>query len=293
MRPPNLFIVGAAKAGTTYLHWLLGTHPDICMSTVKEPHFFARAQINPSLPRPQTLEQYLRLFPGSAAASFVGEASPSYLFDSEAAARLAEFCPEAKIIITLRDPVARTYSHYLMDVRLGQETLSFRQALEEDSRLQPRFWGGPSHLYLDLSHYAPQVARYLSAFPREQLLILEMGDRQSDGRTTKSVLAEFLQVDPDAFAAAAASPQERNAHIVPRSRLARRILASARLRYMARGVLGSAVRARTRQALLTERYQPEIDETSMRQLRQSLLPQVEELRELAQAELPTLTAGWD
>src|SRR5438477_9887892 len=97
---PNFFIVGAAKAGTTALHRYLGAHPDIYMSPVKEPSYFAR-ELGASTAYTHNLNAYLALFRAGQGSPVRGESSPAYLIDPGAAVRIREFCDEARILIVL------------------------------------------------------------------------------------------------------------------------------------------------------------------------------------------------
>jgi hypothetical protein len=118
---PNLFIVGAAKAGTTSLYHYLAQHPDIYMAPVKEPHFFSRIHPAPELeaffPHVSDEADYLSLFANAHAETVRGEASTSYLSHPDVADAIWQKRPEAKIVIMLRDPVERAYSNYWYDVR--------------------------------------------------------------------------------------------------------------------------------------------------------------------------------
>src|SRR6266851_453338 len=101
---PNFFIVGAAKAGTTAMHGFLSQHPDVFMSAVKEPCWFA-SDLGIRTPWNDDLHDYLALFAGGGDVTVRGESSPAYLLSSESAARIRSFCPEARILILLRNPL--------------------------------------------------------------------------------------------------------------------------------------------------------------------------------------------
>src|SRR5262249_9136446 len=115
---PNFFIVGAAKAGTTSLHALLRAHPEVFMSMPKEPHHFC--QVEPPHELPWHFEshtdpaRYLKLFRGAHGFKAIGEGSTSSMWHPEVPARIRQRVPHARILIALRDPIQRAYSHYLM-----------------------------------------------------------------------------------------------------------------------------------------------------------------------------------
>lgn len=128
---PNLFIVGAPKAGTTSLHQYLSCFPDVYMSPVKEPNFFSKEiYSDDSDIRPiRNQSRYLSLFRGGGSLRYRGEASPAYLLDRTAPKLIRRVSPEASILITLRDPVELAYSFYFTMLGRRQTSLSFSQAV--------------------------------------------------------------------------------------------------------------------------------------------------------------------
>jgi hypothetical protein len=262
---PNLFLVGAAKAGTTSVYDELARHPAIYMSPIKEPHYFSRIQ--PSAERaaffPHISDQgeYLALFDRADDARLVGEASTSYLWDREAAGRIQQVVPEARILIMLRDPVERAYSQYWNDVREGLERRSFLEAVVDEQRSGPGAWGVPS-LYIDCGRYADQVERYLDRFGA-QVLVSFFEDFVADQPATVAAIHEFLGVGSTDEAA---GPRRRNPASLPRNVLSGRILGSGRMRRLARATVPRPVRARLRGAmdpearsLLNELFRPELE----------------------------------
>jgi hypothetical protein len=201
---PNFFIVGAANSGTTSLYRYLKQHSDVFMPALKEPHYFA--QVNPAHEQRylRTIIRdeaaYLRLFRKAEGYKAIGEASPSYLWDVKAPERIGSVIPDAKIIILLRDPVERAYSHYLMDVREGLQELPFRHALQKDWNRTKKGWS-VSQLYVELGLYAEQVRRYLEVFGPEQTLILMFEDLTNSALNGKSVVGDVLRF-LDGFATA-------------------------------------------------------------------------------------------
>ncbi|MGH2663994.1 MAG: sulfotransferase family protein [Actinomycetota bacterium] len=179
-RWPNLFIVGAVKAGTTSLYRYLDDHPDIYMSPVKEPDFFTHEGADP--------DAYLGLFEGASGEKLLGEATPWYLARPGTAERIRNVSPDAKILIMLRDPVSRAYSQYLMDVRNGRQTAELWEAVQKDHRL-------PEHGYVSLGSYCEQVSRYLEVFG-DQVLVAFFEDFVRDPRGSLERVLHFLGVDP-------------------------------------------------------------------------------------------------
>ena len=279
VRWPNLFLVGAAKAGTTSLYDELARHPAIYMSPMKEPHFFSRIEPAPSweafFPHVTDEAEYLALFEGAANEEVLGEASTSYLWDGQAAERIKRAVPEARILIVLRDPVDRAYSQYWNDVREGLDRRSFLDALTEERRSGPGAWG-VSSLYIDCGRYAGQVARYLDQFgARVQVLFFE--DFVRDEAATIADIHSFLGVQR---AAPGVAPRKLNPTSLPRNMLSGALLASGRLRRVVRATVPRPLRSRLRGALLREASPPPMDHRARALLTEIYRPEVARLAEL-------------
>src|SRR3954452_4665444 len=145
---PNVFIIGAAKCGTTSLHHYLGQHPEISMSRAKEPSVFSQGRWVTKY------ESYDGLF--DCDAPYRGDASTSYSrypVEGDAAARIHAAVPDAKLIYLVRDPIERTVSDYVHHVAIGHEHRSLDEALKD--------FTDPENYYVTTSRYALQVERYL------------------------------------------------------------------------------------------------------------------------------------
>jgi hypothetical protein len=276
---PNLFLVGAAKAGTTSLYRELARHPAIYMSPMKEPHFFSRIEPASSweafFPHVSDEDEYLALFKGAGNEDLLGEGSTSYLWDGQAAGRIKRAVPEARILIMLRDPVDRAYSHYWNDVREGLEERSFLDALAEEERSGPGGWG-VSSLYIDCGRYADQVARYLERFGAG-VLVSFLEDFVTDRASTMAEIHTFLGVGP----VPAGAPLRRMYAIsLPRNRLGRALLASGRVRRFARATVPRPLRSRLRGTLVEEATPPPMDPAAGTLLREISRPEVARLGEL-------------
>ena len=125
---PNFFIVGVAKAGTTSLYAYLINTPGIFFSSEKEPGYFHSISFGRGpARRVHKQSQYLKLFMGVSTEKAIGEASPGYLIDPESAKLIHDKVPNAKIIIMLRDPLERAFSHYLMRRTKGVVKQTFHE----------------------------------------------------------------------------------------------------------------------------------------------------------------------
>jgi len=159
---PNFLIVGAPRAGTTSLHNFLKRTEGVFMSPRKEPHYFSSIESSYLYPPPiRDKKQYLALFNKIKGEKAVGEASTSYLWDPNAPKLIHEVIPNAKIIVSLRDPVERAYSHYLLRLSYGRKTYSFSEAIREALKPNVDYYTG---IIVRGGWYHKEVKRYLSFF---------------------------------------------------------------------------------------------------------------------------------
>ncbi len=205
MTLPNFLIIGAQKSGTTSLYHYLDEHPEVFMSRKKEPHFFSFEGREPKFKERSdkkkniinTIEAYEQLFDGVTNEKAIGEASPSYLYEEQAAERIHTRIPDAKLIAILRDPVDRAYSHFLHAVRSGREPMDgFVQALDDEEKRRAEGWGNP-YDYQRKGFYGAQLTRFLEYFPREQLLVFLFEDLSDDPRKLVRQMYDFIGVDAD------------------------------------------------------------------------------------------------
>jgi len=192
LRLPNFFLVGAPKAGTTSLYHYLDQHPQIYMSSIKEPHYFAteireencEAQLRRGMAREKRevrefltgpmrekrfggivegWEDHLRLFANATGQPALGEASACYLWSPAAPEGIAAKIPEARILVILRDPAERAFSQYLHGVANGAVRWSFREHIHRN--LCHRSGELCVHYpFLEFGLYHQQLSRYLSRF---------------------------------------------------------------------------------------------------------------------------------
>jgi hypothetical protein len=184
LRPlPDFLILGGQRCGTTSLYHYLRAHPQVLPALAKEVHFL-------SLHWTRGESWYRAQFPlrarktGQRQVPLTFEATPYYLLHPLAASRARELVPEVKLLVLLRDPVARAWSHYRHMVRLGLEPLSFQEAIaQEPARLAgevERIRSDPGYdavrhrrySYLTRGAYAAQLQQWLDHFSPDQFLVL-------------------------------------------------------------------------------------------------------------------------
>lgn len=229
MNLPNFLIIGAAKSGTTSLYSYLNQHPQIYFSPFKEPRFFALEGLTIDYQGPaqvinekaiNTIDEYQKLFSEVEDQIAVGEASTLYLYSKDAPQKIKQYIPDVKLIAILRNPIDRAYSSYSHLVRDGFETLSFKQALEEEKQRIDRNWPPLWH-YQQRGFYYQQLARYYDIFPSEQIRVYLYDDFIRNAKKVTVDIFNFLGVDADFTAN---TSQKMNVSGVPKNKAFHKII---------------------------------------------------------------------
>lgn len=202
MKPKvDFFIVGAAKAGTTSLYSYLNKHPEIEMSTIKEPDYFSNEFIEKQSlyykkESIKSLNKYHSLY--SDTKNLIrGEASVSYLFYEKVPKKIFKYNSRSKVIIMLRNPSDRAYSHYLMDKRLGFVRESFENIVHKKSthKNSALFY----QQYIELGQYAFQIKNYFDVFSKKNILIIDYDDFIYKSSEVMNKVCVFLNVENRSF----------------------------------------------------------------------------------------------
>lgn len=256
---PNFFIVGAPKAGTTSLYEYLSMHPEVYMpAAIKEPDYFSHEEI---LQQPlyyktthiTDLQKYKALFADVTNQKAVGEASVSYLFYRDTAKKIYEFNPEAKIIIILRDPVERAYSHYLMDYRLGLLDADFEEIIFK--KLKHQYADMYYQQVVSLGEYADQINRYLEVFSPAQVKILFYDQLKADPKEVMRCIFEFLDIDASFFLD---TSQKFNAYAAPKNAVVAKMYKMHQLRSSISQLVPETLKNTLRNAFFKESKKPEM-----------------------------------
>ncbi|MFQ5493547.1 MAG: sulfotransferase domain-containing protein [Candidatus Dojkabacteria bacterium] len=201
---PGYLIIGTQKGGTSSLQQqYLTQHPDVLRPTTKEVHYF-------DLNFERGSKWYRSHFPVGALVGnkITGEATPYYLYHPLVPERTHQLLPDVKIIVVLRDPVSRAFSHYNMSVRQKNETEDFEEAIElEEARINNKekklTLGEISyssehqfHSYIARGRYAQQLERWFKYYPREQFLITTSDRLKAEPEQVASEIFEFLGLKP-------------------------------------------------------------------------------------------------
>jgi hypothetical protein len=204
---PDFCLIGAPKAGTTALHAALAGHPQLYMSAVKEPKYFLCDGQPPRQNGPGDahsarewvwrLEDYEALFDAAPEGTRRGESTPLYLADPAAHERMHMLIPDAKLIVTVRDPVDRAYSNWTHLWSDGLEPIGdFITACGEEEARVAAGWA-PFWQYVGLGRYGEQLQNLYRWYPREQVHVLRYKELVDAPQETLNRICAFLGIDPD------------------------------------------------------------------------------------------------
>lgn len=199
----NLVIPGVAKSGTSSLHSYLDTHPEVCMSSIKEPHHFSiDAKWNKGATFHNALFNHC-----TKDASIFGESSTTYFIAEAALKRISSRLHAPKIIIVLREPVSRAISHYKWLYALGLENRSLLDAMRSGYDFDPnRSIDGNYMGYLEFSSYIKWVPKWQREFGSENVLLLDSKDLRHNTTESLDKCTRFLGVGSPNWSL----PEEKN-----------------------------------------------------------------------------------
>ncbi len=202
---PNFLMIGCSKAGTTSLHTYLGQHPDVFMSPIKEPGYFAftgtdgRFPIMSDHPFITDRKDYEHLFDAVTAETVIGESSTHYLdyASPSLVERIHTALPRVRILTVLRHPVDRAYSRFTMFLGGGRAgNREFREWFLDDLEV----YHAPLLPNRERQHVAistaSRLALYLDRFPAEHTEVKLYDDLQANPTAFVRKIYEFLDVDP-------------------------------------------------------------------------------------------------
>ncbi|MBC8047528.1 MAG: sulfotransferase domain-containing protein [Fimbriimonadaceae bacterium] len=188
----NFICIGAQKAGTTTLADILAQHPDIYIPVVKETKFFL---FDEDYKKGIDFynKTYYNTYKGEKAS---GEFDPDYLLFPFTAKRIYDTLgKDIKIIVVLRNPADRAYSHYLMTKKKGLEKLDFLQAIEAEKQRKTNIKEQKIFAYIERGMYGEQLKQFMEIFPKQNFLILLFEeDIILNRENTIRHIQEFLQI---------------------------------------------------------------------------------------------------
>ena len=261
----NLFIVGAPKAGTTSLYHYLNEHPEVQMSNIKEPDYFSNQEIIDQKLYYKSkcidnLDDYNELF-NNKECKIYGDASVSYLFYPKVPQRIFKYNPKSKIIIMLRDPIERAYSHYLMDYRLGLVDATL------DDIINNKNLSNKNKLYyqqfISLGLYYHQVKRYIDVFGKQNIFIIFQSEFKQERDRIMSELYKFLDIKQFI----SNYNKQYNAFVMPKNLIIRRINSFTAFKKFIKKMLPNLAINYIKSILFTNKHKPILD----KKLRQKML----------------------
>jgi hypothetical protein len=192
----DFIIAGVQKGGTTALFDYLRDEPGVALPRVKEVHFFDDETQDWGRPDYAAYHAHWDAPPDGRPR---GEATPIYVYWPGSLERIAAYNPAMKLILLLRDPVQRAWSHWRMEYARGAETEPFAWCIREGRRrlFDAEPWGHHREFsYVERGFYGEQVERLFTLFPREQVLILKAEDLRSDPGPALARVRAFVGAPP-------------------------------------------------------------------------------------------------
>jgi len=278
---PNFFIVGAPRCATTTLYEYLNQTPDVFMSPIKEPNFFS-VSINPKIKLANMIrdkQKYLNLFKNVTNERAIGEASPTYLWDPKTPELIHKTIPDARIIMILRNPVERAFSHYLLLVSLGAETSSFFESLKKSLDAYQDYSGR----ILESGLYYEQVKRYYEIFDPSKIKVLIFEEFISDTQNKVKEVLDFLEVPsnpPNSIT------EVHNAFKLPRGKLATTIISNRPFRRMVKGLISENAKPLIKKIFTKESPKPILSPDERKFLNKYYAKDVKKLQDYLQRPLP-------
>jgi len=290
---PNFFFIGGMRCGSTSLNLMLEQHPEIYMSQIKEPYYYlAQAYRNKDNPTQEDLEflakfekggkyrmneTYQSLFQDVGGAKIVGESS-HYLYRGETAIAISRDCPNARILVSLRDPVERLFSEYLLFLRTGRENGTFGEFVNRhatdfiDNKVRDKIYVPK----LNKGLQAAWLELWFEQFSSEQVKVVFFDDLNLHPADTMKNIFTWLEID-DGFVAKEVHAQKGGAvkakwfttAMNSQNKISRQI--KSRLPKSTKIKLRSAIFSKTLErpemeeqtrAFLTEFYQEDVDALS-------------------------------
>ena len=299
MTMPNFLIIGAAKSGTTSLYRYLRQHPQIYMTPLKETNFFAYEgqpidfqwwgkEPKPILESITDLASYQAQFQGVSDERAIGEASPFYLYNSRAPARIHHYIPDVKLIAILRHPADRAFSQYVFLRQLGREPChTFEEALQEEASRMAANWAW-DYSYRDMGFYSVQLKRYLERFEPAQIKIFLYEELSHNAQSLLKKIFNFLEVDenfmPD-------TSFRHNVSRIPKNMTLYNFMRKSDhpIKTFARILVPETLRRRIGNSLRDKNlYKPTLRPETRRQLSESYRDEIMALQDLIQRNL----TGW-
>ena len=193
----GFLVAGVQKGGTSTLHAYLEQHPEIGLGGSKELHFFDKESLDWSSPR---YDRYHRSFAIRDGVRLYGECTPVYFYWDPSLPRIRAYSADMRFVVVFRNPIDRAFSQWAMAYARDQDPLLFAEAIREGRRRvaddEPQGISRRVHSYVERGFYGAQMRRFLSLYPREQILVLTSEELFKSHRSALAKVTEFLGVSP-------------------------------------------------------------------------------------------------
>ncbi|GAA0737279.1 sulfotransferase [Gaetbulibacter jejuensis] len=188
MNKIDFFCIGTQKGGTTTLHDILSQHPDLCLPSKKETHFFSNESFY-AKGKDYYINNY---FKERDESKFIGEVDPEYSYFKDSAKRIYETFGQTKILFIIRNPIDRAYSHYLMTKRRGLESLTFEKALSLEKDRIKTDSDAMHYSYLSRGYYLNQILAFEKYFGIDNIKIVLFEDFIKNTEKSINEISDFI-----------------------------------------------------------------------------------------------------
>ena len=194
-RVVNFLICGTQKGGTSALDAYLREHPEICMVDKKESHFFDNESVFCKIT--PDYSKYHSFFNPKSSHQLLGETTPIYMYWHDSPRRIWQYNPHMKIIVILRNPIDRAYSHWNMERSRKTDDLPFWDAIQnEQERCREALpYQHRVYSYIDRGFYLEQLRRLWFYFSKDNVLVLKNEYLKNQPQEALQDVCDFLGVD--------------------------------------------------------------------------------------------------
>ncbi len=280
---PNFFIIGAPRAGTTSLYQYLKEIPGIYLSPIKEPNYFSGKTIPDKKPyRPiRDSESYLDLFGQTKDEKIVGEASTNYLYDPEAINLIHEKIPNARILISLRDPVERAWSHYMLLKNSGWKHYPFSEQIKRELKNEINF--KKPHIRLKAGLYSEDVKKYLDLFGKKQVKIIIFEEWIKNIKNTIEDILQFLDLNQPLNDI---KYQIYDPDVIPRGQISKILIRSNTLKKISSNITNNSLKSFSKKLLIKNQTEQKMSQEDKETLKKYYREDVDKLQLLLKHNLP-------
>lgn len=226
---PTFIIAGERRCGTTSLYRWISSHRDVYLHPRTDFNYFIEDEIvgarkwrdgeadASAWERKHSVAQFSQLFAAANGHLAIGHKGADLLFWEPAHQRLARYVPEAKFLITLRNPVKRAWSHYWNEVGKGRETLSFEQAITAEEERSKRSAYARNHLsYVSRGFYERSLTTFAKSICPSRVLVVTLEETRARPQETLSKIYKFLDLDSRFGMTSVGTQHNENWTMVPR-----------------------------------------------------------------------------